>query len=1687
MSETNDRSVAAASNPDPIRDKAIRLFRYLGALAELRAKKVPDVQSYEAVFWFSELPCEKECYTPAWDGGEGTDEDNWLRIDKPVKPPPPWPPTECEHWFDPSRLDDVSSEPKLYEEIVDPKWIPGDGQNGDESDSTPPPRLLLSDHPHVASAWGKYLETKWRPWTAPCRRWERVQKAYRKLFAIYQEQQRRGEQYELLLGVGVLLWTTASDDKVRRPIVTARVTIALERQSGCITIAPAVDGANFAVEQDMLEVNERPPIQGQQKTEREVSALESPWDRGVITPILKSWIQDLPSAADAVYHDTLECPDRATRTPQMAFAPILILRKRGAQTMREVLKKIGKGLSDGKCIPRGVRGLCDLNDGAGEQRDGHGGAGVIPDEILFPLPTNDEQLEIVRRLHGHSGVLVQGPPGTGKSHTIVNLVSHLLASGKRVLVTSQTPRALKVLRDKIAEELPDILPLTVSLLGEDAESRDNLEHSVREILRHVKATSSTDAQRQIDATMQERKSLQSRLATLGRRQREVREANTTVYTVPGTPYQGTAQAIAQAVSRDANQFSWFTDRADENAAPPLTETELKELYSLSGECHRTAAAYCLPDSDSLPSPDEFCRAAAACSQATLEVERLGDFPGSIYSRRSRDLDRREFQRLSEIALQFVEFSEKLTARAKTDPWIDLVQSEICAGRTLPWTSLEATTSKALESLSGLSADDSNAELTIPAGVSAAQLLSDAGDLVRHLESRHGLGFWIFRAQVVKRCAYLWRNVRYRGRRCDSPATLHSLIARLKAKETLDCAWRECAQHLDRVRLHSRRPREHGRREWTQQLDAPGGTVHHRAVCLEQFRNVLRDILKLNDLSAETTNLIGAKGAQPGDDSDWGMSLLHCVKLGTACLGLKDAQAELSAMVETVRASGKSANPSDALNGLVAAAEKADVDAYREAFARLASLYKERWSAIKVLALDKKLRQQAPNLADAINAPDTRPGLAVRLDSFGMAWAWKRASAWLERFLAEHLPGVADEITQTERRLQEKTQTLVALKAWKSCRESLANNPMQEGALKAWQKIVKKGGKWTGKLAETDRRDARKYMQQCRSAIPAWIMPLYRVAEQVEPEPEIFDVVIVDEASQTGPEGLILQYLGKQCVVVGDEKQISPEVGFIDGGQVRALMEQHLDGIPFWETLNPAFSLFAQADVRYGNRIMLREHFRCMPEIIRFSNDLCYKDTPLIPLRQYPPSRLPPIQVRFVVDGYREGKSKSQDAINRPEAAAVAKTVIECLNDPRYSGKSFGVICLQGHAQAELIQNMILDKIGPQPFKDEKTRMLCGDPYSFQGDEREIVFLSMVAAVEGQVGLRAMTGDRFEQRFNVAASRARDQMWLFHSVRESDLDNPTCMRRQLLHFCYNPNASNTSSWDPERCDSDFERDVGEALLRAGFRVIPQYEFAGKRIDLVVEDRERRLAVECDGDPWHGPDEYEADMARQRMLERSGGWKFIRIRGCVFYANQPKAVKDLIDAIRAHGIEPHVVATDEAVPRDWVEEISGNRCMEALGAHTVDTAEENIVQQGELFPEESAEATTAAPPVQPAPWSAPSTAKPVAHPSAPPERPSGAPAPKPPMNSPASAAGTSRPPTSVSKPMVTSVTMEERKAIDATFDKYGDHLVEWKFETDKKSPLDRQLRQPRVHEVLLALVQEGTVKREEAADAVRYSRA
>jgi hypothetical protein len=127
--------------------------------------------------------------------------------------------------------------------------------------------------------------------------------------------------------------------------------------------------------------------------------------------------------------------------------------------------------------------------------------------LMLSKPANAEQVQIVQALEQHRAVLVQGPPGTGKSHTIANLVGHLVAQGKRVLVTSYTTKALRVLRDQVVEELR---PLCVSVLDNDLEGRTQMEQAVRGIVHRLSSSSEDRLVAEAQALADERDRLQRR-------------------------------------------------------------------------------------------------------------------------------------------------------------------------------------------------------------------------------------------------------------------------------------------------------------------------------------------------------------------------------------------------------------------------------------------------------------------------------------------------------------------------------------------------------------------------------------------------------------------------------------------------------------------------------------------------------------------------------------------------------------------------------------------------------------------------------------------------------------------------------------------------------------------------------------------------------------------------------------------------------------------------------------------------------------------------------------------------------------------------------------------------------------------------------------------------------------------------
>jgi very-short-patch-repair endonuclease len=628
--------------------------------------------------------------------------------------------------------------------------------------------------------------------------------------------------------------------------------------------------------------------------------------------------------------------------------------------------------------------------------------------------------------------------------------------------------------------------------------------------------------------------------------------------------------------------------------------------------------------------------------------------------------------------------------------------------------------------------------------------------------------------------------------------------------------------------------------------------------------------------------------------------------------LADATRPLDDLVQRIAVEERWPDADPVVARLADAVRRRDHADYAAAHARLTRLHHVRVELQRRDDTARRLTAAAPALAAAVAADPAAGMWDERLPAFAEAWAWAAAGSWIAGRTAVDVNALQDEVKRIEDDIRRHVQGLAAVRAWGHAVAPTRLTRGSRASLEQYAALVRRFGKGTGQYREQRKAEIRDAMDRCRPAVPVWIMPLYRIADQLRIEPGMFDVVIVDEASQAGLEATFLQYLAPRIVVIGDDKQVSPSAVGVDQQQLRDLGNQYLYDDRFRATWqDPQRSLFDEAKMRFSGMLTLVEHRRCVPEIIGFSNRIAYEPdgVRLIPVRQFGADRLEPIRTVFVPEGYERGSSASRT--NPPEVDAVVDQIEKCLADPAYDGLTFGVISLLGTGQAKAIEKRLLERVSPDEWTARDLR--CGDAADFQGSERDVMFLSMVAAPQPDRRLTALTASVYVQRYNVAASRAKDQMWLFHSVDLAALTNKEDMRFQLLDYCYGVQKRATAANDgvvqtapPEDVlvspfDSLFEQRVCSRLVDRGYSVVPQFPALGYRLDLVVVGAKTRLAVECDGDHWHGPDAYQRDMARQRELERCG-WNFFRVLESDFYLDPAKALAPLWERLAELEIHP-----------------------------------------------------------------------------------------------------------------------------------------------------------------------------------------
>ena len=118
-------------------------------------------------------------------------------------------------------------------------------------------------------------------------------------------------------------------------------------------------------------------------------------------------------------------------------------------------------------------------------------------------------------------------------------------------------------------------------------------------------------------------------------------------------------------------------------------------------------------------------------------------------------------------------------------------------------------------------------------------------------------------------------------------------------------------------------------------------------------------------------------------------------------------------------------------------------------------------------------------------------------------------------------------------------------------------------------------------------------------------------------------------------------------MVGDDKQVSPVAVGQQLGIVGNLIRLHLDGVPNAVLYDGRMSIYDLAKQSFPGLICLMEHFRCVPDIIQFSNHLSYEGT-IKPLREQASSQLTPHVVPYRVEGATRGSGK----VDAEEAAVL---------------------------------------------------------------------------------------------------------------------------------------------------------------------------------------------------------------------------------------------------------------------------------------------------------------------------------------------------------------------------------------------------------------------------------------------------
>lgn len=1492
------------------------LLDYVNELARANDRVVYELAAYKQPLFheavFRDLPGVRHCP----DGDEGT---AWLAIERLQRSNPPAVPEAIAPWLPVGR--DPEREPQPVEILVihvsaedARQFLDAGVVDADDilQAQKPLPGLALAEcrdvtlrlakQPAVKAAIAAYIDQHWRVWAEAEKPRRRTIAIYEKLFAL--QQTIRGDAadrpLQLIWGIGFAQWLRG-DVVLDHPLIERPVEISLDERS-TIHVQPSEE-AEPRLHLRPFEEFELPGVTAfRRQTEAIASDLAvpelSPFQPLSFEPILRAAAQHLdPGARFAPDHATSlddRVLPRPTETLTITDHWALYAKPRDENLIVRDLAKLKDAVRAADQLPPAVRAFVEepsdeapvFDDPWLEQGPpsggGTGGRGGQDDTFYFPKPFNKEQQAIIRALEKSDGVVVQGPPGTGKTHTIANIICHYLATGKRVLITSKGEAALGVLRGHLPKDIQD---LVISLLTTERDGLRQLEQTVGLVASKITQMNAGQLGREIATHRQKIAALDQRIGTIDRELATFAEQHLKPLQLDG----GRAmlpEELARSLVEEREAHTWLPDRPGLGPAfePMVSDAQIAQAREIRRRlgADLVAANVRLPVQEDLPDEADFSlvhRDLAMAARMKSEV-RASSIP--ILASGEPNAMKRLERLIAELKVYF-----RTCGSVQNTPWARQLEQRLASATPTAANERELI-GRRLEELKGLMAKQSatlEAMVELPQGAHAANQLLSAVE--RGAVGQKAVGMLDFKLQA------LVKQIMVNGRPVADQRGWQQVLRAVtfqREAEELTNAWQALATLGIPPLGHKR----------DQSLTGIGAMA-------EALETVLGIGAKRRTLERERLALFPAgTGEGSGVDTPGAVRvLLERLELVLVRHRLEARRERKSSALERLaNASGQCVDRLRALMvdrwGDPEETEDRLVEDYRERVAEIERLRRLQPDIFALKKISASLSEMGAEKWSTLLLAETAP---LEQDPWTPghwreSWTWWRYDAHLRGLDGrQRILQLSKDRTEADDSRRQLFELLVRDSAYLGLKRSLTD--LVQSKLAEFLYAISRIGTGRNKSSALWRQAAREALDVASRAVPCWIMPHWRASESLPARLGDFDLVIVDEASQSELMAIPTLMRGRKLLIVGDDKQVSPTAAFIKIRDMEQLKANFLHGKPFATLMLPGISLYNLALAVFPrSRRMLREHFRCVEPIIRFSMQFYATsdgDDPLYPLRVPKPSeRLdPPLIAIHVPHG-----EKSRSQTNRAEADVIVAEIEQLVQNPAMAGRSVGVISLIGSRQAELIQSILLERLGDAPF--ERHQIACGDSATFQGKERDIMFVSMVECAKTAT---SKTATMFEQRFNVAFSRARDRMVLVYSVDETRLKPVDLKAKVLRHFRDPMPGSRRGGNDPlTLCQSGFERSVLGRLLDQGYRATPQLRVGAYAIDIVVEgNNDRRLAIELDGDQWHGPDRWQEDLFRQRVLERCG-WHFWRCWGSSYHLDPEGCMADLEQQLARMGIEP-----------------------------------------------------------------------------------------------------------------------------------------------------------------------------------------